>query len=73
MTTYFFTPTFALGHILPPVGGSAGRGDLKLTPMGVCPPAALKWLPIPVTATTVLSFSNEMARSTQRAGRCLCS
>jgi hypothetical protein len=32
-----FTASFAMGHILPPLRGSDGRGDLRLTPMGRCP------------------------------------
>jgi len=33
---WFFAPSFAVGHILPPLCGSDGRGDLKLTnPLGI--------------------------------------
>jgi len=32
-----FTPSFAMGHILPPLRGSDGRGILTLTPMGFHP------------------------------------
>jgi len=37
VTLMLYPMAVAMGHILPPLGGSDGRGDLKLTPMGRCP------------------------------------
>ena len=35
MMLVLYPMAFAMGHILPPLGGSDGRGDLRLTLMGL--------------------------------------